>query len=236
MANTQYITANRLSAEASDAREKVLKYGTPLTIVLIVVFPTLWWWFSAALLIIFLNAGSIKRAGAAGEDATQEILSSLPDSYTLFNQVQIPNEKSKTGYTEIDFIIVGPNGVFVVEVKNNNSKIVGSEEEKTWTVHKVGRKGTPYTSSMRNPIKQLKSQVWVISNYMKGKGINVWFEGIVFFSNNDSELVFNGKSSVPLFHLSGLTEYLESYTPKFQPKNHEKVINELVSIKSTYNA
>lgn len=236
MANTQYVTANRLTTEAGKARKRVLLFGTPVVVILCLVFPGIWWWFLAAFLIIVLNTGSIKRAGAEGEDSTLKLLSSLPDSYTVMNQVNIPNKESRTGHTELDFIVVGPNGVFVIEVKNNNSKIIGTEHDREWVVHKVGRKGTPYTASMRNPIKQLKSQIWALGNFTKERGHKAWIEGIVFFSNPDSSFEFRGEPSVPILHNSGLTDYILNYKPRHAIKNPDKIVQDLATIKQTANA
>jgi len=236
MANTQYVTANRLTTEASEARKRVLLFGAPVVLVLCFVFPGAWWWFLAAFLIIVLNAGSIKRAGAEGEDSTFEMLSSLPDSYTILNQVPVPNKESRTGHTELDFIVVGPNGVFVIEVKNNNSEIVGSEEEREWVVHKVGRKGAPYTASMRNPVRQLKSQIWALRNFTTERGYKTWIEGIVFFSNPNSSLRFKGIPSVPILLHSGLTDHILNYKPKYAPGKLDKVVQDLAAIKQSANA
>jgi len=233
MANTQYVTANRLTAEAGDSRKKVLLIGAPLALVLCAIFPSLWWWFLAVLLIVFLNAGSIKRAGADGEDSTLSILSTLPDSYTILNQCMLPNKDSKSGHIELDFIVVGPNGVFVIEVKNNNSRIVGSEEENKWEIHKVGRKGTPYTSSMRNPIKQIKGQIWVLNNFAKERGHRIWIEGIVFFSNPNCNLEFSGTPTIPIYQYSGLTDHIQSYKPRYEPKNLDKFVLDLALVKGT---
>lgn len=39
MANTQYVTANRLTIEAGEARKRVLLFGTPVVVILCLVFP-----------------------------------------------------------------------------------------------------------------------------------------------------------------------------------------------------
>lgn len=148
----------------------------------------------------------------------------------------VPNKGSRTGNTEVDFVVVGPNGVFIIEVKNNNSQIVGSEEELEWVVHKVGRKGTPYTASMRNPVKQVKSQICALNNFTKERGYKVWIEGVVFFSNPNSSLAFKGKPSVPILQYSGLTDYILSHKPKYAPANLDKVVQDLVAIKQSANA
>lgn len=70
------------------------------------------------------------RSGAVGEDIALKILSRLSETFTIYNQVDISNTESKIGFNKGDLIVVGPNAVFVIEVKHNNSQIVGSENEK----------------------------------------------------------------------------------------------------------
>jgi len=233
MANIQYVTENRLAKEASEERKQVLSFGAPIVFVLCLIFPIAWWWFLLAYLIIVLNAGIIKRSGAKGENATLEMLSLLPDSYTIFNQVQVPNKQSRNGNTEIDFVVVGPNGVFVIEVKNNNSIIICSDEDREWLVYKVGRRGTPYTASMRNPVKQLKGQIWALNNFTKERRYKTWLEGIVFFSNPNCCLKFTGEPSATILHHSGLIDYILHHKPKYAPSNLEKFVQDLIAIKCT---
>ena len=59
-------------------------------------------------------------AGAAGEDRVLAALSVLPAKYTLFNQIRLPDEHSRTGFREADFMVVGNNGVFIIENKCNH--------------------------------------------------------------------------------------------------------------------
>lgn len=230
MANTQYVTTNRLSTEASQARKRILLIGTPVTLILLLLFPGFWWFLLAVFLIIFLNTGATKRAGAAGEDTTLSILSALPDSYTIFNQIPVPNEQSRTGYTELDFIVLGPNGVFVIEVKNHNGTITGSEEDREWIQHKIGRNGTPYTASMRNPIRQLKRQIWALNQFTKKRGYATWLEGIVFFSNTESRLELHGKFSTPVLQYTSLTEHILRHKPKYTPKNLDQMAHNLATM------
>ena len=235
MANTRYVTSNRLSTEADKSRQHVLIIGIPAVLLLSFMFPVAWWFFTIFLIITFLNAGSTKRAGARGEDATLAMLSSLPDSYTIINQILVPDQRSRTGFTELDFVVLGPNGVFVIEVKNNNSRKVGSEKDRQWTVYKVGRKGTPYTATIRNPIKQLKGQIWVLSNFIRERGYKIWVDGVVFFSNPDSSLELNGRPSVPVIHAKGLTDYILKHEPRWTSKNVDGFVKDLASLKRLPN-
>lgn len=232
MADVQYVKENRLAQEASSTRKTVLLVGAPIVLVLCLMFSTIWWWFLLFYAIVVLNAGTIKRSGAKGEDQALKKLKDLPDTYTVFNQLEVPHDKSRRGFIELDFVVVGPNGVFVVEVKNNNSRIVGNVDEREWTIHKVGRGGTPYTSSMRNPVKQVKSQVWALSEYLKKKGHRVWIEGCLFFSHDNCSVEMKGQSTVPVLQQIGLASHINNYQPKRWPKEQEKVVESLRALLS----
>jgi hypothetical protein len=77
------------------------------------------------------GGSAIMLAGAAGEDLALAHLSRLPDEYTVFNQICLPDSRSRTGYREADFVVVGPNGVFIIENKCNHHLL---HDSKTWFV------------------------------------------------------------------------------------------------------
>ena len=116
--------------------------------------------------VAVFRISTIKLAGAEGEERTLRQLKTLPSAYTLFNQLDIPSAPSRTGAMEADLVVVGPNGVFVIEVKHNNGTIFGDNASPQWPVAKVGPRGGAYQSAMRNPIRQLGGrlhgfQLWV---------------------------------------------------------------------------
>src|SRR4028118_1202761 len=55
--------------------------------------------------------------GSMGEEILSLLLQSLPDTWTMFNNALIP---AAGKLTEIDHLIVGSGGVFLVEVKTWN--------------------------------------------------------------------------------------------------------------------
>lgn len=231
MADTQYITKNRLSQEVNQTRKWVAIIGAPIAAVLMFALPQLWWVIAFAYLILVFGAAATKQSGASGELKTLKQLERLPDDYVLFNQVDVPNPKTKRGYTELDLIVVGPNGVFVIEVKNNNSKVTGDEQAPNWTAHKVGQKGGRYTADVRNPIKQLKKQVHVLATYLKGKKASTWLEGVVFFSHRKARVKLSSPPSIPVLERKGLVEHIQAYQPKRPPANLDKVIQQLIVLK-----
>lgn len=54
--------------------------------------------------------------GSVGEWGVSLLLKSLPDSWVMFNNALIPTTNSRT-LTEVDHIIIGSGGVFLIEVK-----------------------------------------------------------------------------------------------------------------------
>lgn len=76
-------------------------------------------------------------------------LRTSPRSLELFafRNVIIPDER---GTTEVDVILVGNTGVFVIEQKEYNAWIFGSEDDEKWTARYVDGS----THQMQNPLRQ----------------------------------------------------------------------------------
>jgi hypothetical protein len=104
----------------------------------------------------------------------------LPETYTVFRNLTV-FYKDKS--SEIDILVIGPTGVFVIETKNLNGHIYGNINDTRWTQRKVGRGGTPYSKTFYSPIKQVNTHVYRIANYLKEKGIRKYINPIVYFSN-----------------------------------------------------
>lgn len=170
----------------------------------------------------FYNISKSYRSGYNGEKSTLNILSKLPDDYHIFTSLPL-NVDGKIG--EIDSLVVGLNGIFVIEAKGMNGLIEGNEEDYKWMQHKVGRKGGRYSKKINNPIRQVKREVWMLSTLLKREGINNWIEGCVYFSNPDCDVeVFSPK--VPVIQQSNdLYDFVLKYENKKQDVEVEKVVH-----------
>lgn len=135
-------------------------------------------------------------SGINGERIATKILSALPDGYTIFQDVIVTYGNKKS---EIDNIIVGRSGVFIVEVKNHNGHIEGDLKDKYWTQHKVGRGGTPYADEMYNPVKQVGTQIYCLANYLRQNGVNTYIEGMVYFANKTCLISLTGNSDISVY-------------------------------------
>lgn len=159
---------------------------------------------------IFSNKYRILASGLKGEKKTLEAMKSLGNGYTVFINYRFFYEGKET---EIDAIAVGKNGVFIIEAKNHNGTIRGKASDDIWVQHKVGQRGGRYKAKMRNPIKQVRFQVFRLSSYLKSININVWVEGKVYFSNKKVRSRI-AKTDEVFFKQKELISYIKNYKPR----------------------
>ncbi len=171
--------------------------------------------------VLFWRQYTRLKSGIQGEKQTGNALRGLPDGYEVFTSVRV---STYDGNAEMDHVIIGDNGIFIVEVKNHKGTIVGSEEDGSWTQHKVGRKGGEYSKQMGNPVKQVRRQVFLLSSYLKQHNIRLWVEGAVFFSNPKTFVDVITDRNPVITTPSELNRYLTSYVPrkKVNPADIEK--------------
>lgn len=154
----------------------------------------------------------VKVSGVEGEYRVFNLLRQLPDTYTVFNQILVPDRNSSTGVREIDYLVCGPNGIFAIEVKNNNGTITGNETDLQWIVVKIGRGGSEYNTALRNPVRQLKAQIHSLREYFDSRGVNTWVNGIVVFANTDCRLQ-TSESKIPIIYASNLVQFITGFVP-----------------------
>ena len=166
--------------------------------------------FFVIILFIFLllslsNDEDQKRiAGKEGELQAKKILNHyLNENDLLLNNLNISIHGRNT---ELDYVVINNNGVFIFEVKNFSGKLVGNEDDQYWNKYKISRGNKEYIKEIRNPIKQLKREIYLLKEYLKYYGVDLWIEGYVFFVNMnspvESEYTVNDKSEIDdILHL-----------------------------------
>ncbi|OLS24943.1 MAG: hypothetical protein HeimC3_18190 [Candidatus Heimdallarchaeota archaeon LC_3] len=194
MANLRNITKNRLIIEANKKRLQALIF---VQIFLIGIFFILKQLLPERQLIVYLttiimtyilfkkipNVGVILRAGGKGEQKALRMLKKLPKKYTIFNQVNIPFYPNSEKTQEIDYVIVGPTAVFIVEVKNNSGQIMASRQNEWWLVRQK-----QYTKSLANPIKQLDRQITILGKFLTTTDLYPRIIGTLLFVHKTSDL------------------------------------------------
>lgn len=81
------------------------------------------------------NEEIAQRKGAIGEYKIDIQLSQFPKNYRSLNDLFIKNPKAKTGYSQIDHVLITPYGIFVIETKNYQGTIYGNREQKNWIIN-----------------------------------------------------------------------------------------------------
>ncbi len=165
------------------------------------------------------KSSDIVLSGIQGELNTLHILRALPDTFTIIPDILIKNNDNTA---QLDFLLIGENGIWIVENKNQNGTIRGDSEEKDWIQEKVGRDGTPYSKSFYSPVKQVSTHVFKLKQYLKDKGIAQvpWIEGVVFFSNEEVILdIDNSKNKTIIQGHSALIQYFEQQSQNKSQRN-----------------
>ena len=142
---------------------------------------------------IWVFTPEYKRAGIRGEKQIQAILNSvMRDGDRCFSNLKIEIEDKET---ELDFVIVNKYGVYIIEVKNYTGTIYGNEDDYEWIKYKTTEAGNTYGKCVKNPIRQVKRQIYILSRYLDYYGANTWIRGYAILlqcnSPVDSPYVLN---------------------------------------------
>lgn len=153
-----------------------------------------------------------KSMGNRGEEAVDYALSWLPKEYVRIPQMSvgkyeqkcilIKNTSFRNEKQEFDHIIVGPQGIFLVETKNFAGEII-IDEEGNWVRRKEGQG----VVGERNPIEQIRRHEKLIQSIVPGVNI------ISIMCLSHPKVVVKGASNSPVKILKSdlLCDYIESY-------------------------
>ncbi len=150
------------------------------------------WLFAALLLIpvafILKDAHSIfdrsktrltdiKRGASCEQRVFNYLSQSLPlDSYSIFSDVKI----SRSG--NIDFVVIGPTGVFAIEVKSREGTISSRHD---LTFQPEGRK-------KKNFVKQTLNEAWDLHNYLSlHTHHDTWVTPVLVFASPKAFVLFD---------------------------------------------
>ena len=140
--------------------------------------------------------------GSQGEKRVTRVLrESLSDDYFLINDLQLFDVRKGN----IDHVVVGPNGVFVIETKNLGGNISASED--CWQ----GTKGNCPRNQARDNANRVYHAIKASENFRTGKP---WVHGIVVFPNRAARLnVRKPPFKVAVLRLNALANYITATKP-----------------------
>jgi len=115
--------------------------------------------------------------GSKGESFIFYKLSQLSNEYLIFQDVKLPDKKYN-----IDFVVLGPTGIFTIEVKSHRGNI-------DFNGQKLIRKGIPLH---RDFLKQALRQALSFHDYIKNKiKQDIFVKSVLVFSSQYAKLNFN---------------------------------------------
>lgn len=98
------------------------------------------------------------RIGELGEYKIDIQLHQLPKDFKHLSDLLVENPKAKTGYSQLDHIVITPFGVFVIETKNYQGTIYGGKDRKTWSVNGKFKMMNPFIQNYGH-IQALKTSL-----------------------------------------------------------------------------
>ena len=126
----------------------------------------------------------VKRAGRRGEEIATDIISQvLTDDDILLTNVRISFEENRS---EVDNLIINSHGVFIIEAKNYVGELVGGMDDYGWKKYKTTPGGDIYCKTVKNPIKQVKRQIYILSHILRQHKLDVWVDGYVILLEKNS--------------------------------------------------
>jgi membrane protein implicated in regulation of membrane protease activity len=168
--------------------------------------------------------------GLSGERRTGEVLArELPPEYVLINGLKLPRAAG-----DIDHLVIGPTGVFLIETKTMAGRIV-CQPDGTWRRTRVGRGGTPYVAFIGNPAAQVQRNIFALRECLRRRvphlfsGTPLWIDGLVVFPHPRTELAAE-HSRVPALLLQDTTSTICFHRPQrwLQPADIDMVAQALL--------
>ena len=170
------------------------------------------------------------RKGYQGEKQVIEYLRfSLNDQYSLINDIKFPNS-----YSNIDHIVLTPNGIFVLETKNYSGKITCKGDYWSRQYKKTLFRKPRRVPNRSSPSKQARSNAMrikeVIDSLETLKPLRIWVQGVVVFTNKDLELeIITPPLNIKIVEIKDLANYLMTNVYKhLSPQEIETIGKEII--------
>ena len=147
------------------------------------------------------------KAGYTGEALVANLLEGLPDEFHVFHDI-----KHRDLAGNIDHLVVGPTGVFVLETKNWRGHVAYSDEKKL--LHDGNDKTTD--------VKALLQRVGKVHDKIKAlSGLDVFVKGVMVFTR--ASVTPNFEATVALQQDDFLIDKCLLWSDKNRKLSHDKV-------------
>jgi hypothetical protein len=138
------------------------------------------------------------RYGIWGEEAAESALSTLDNRHRVFNALVLPG-----AHGDIDHVVVGPGGVFVLETKNYAGEITCFEDR--W----MRRRNRKWEVIKHSPSRQAIGNARRLDAFLKECTAAVKVDPVVVLANRNARIRCENPA-VPIVRRRALASYIES--------------------------
>jgi hypothetical protein len=136
------------------------------------------------------------RLGQEGEErVVQLIVQALDGNWHIFRNITIPGRNKG----DLDLVLVGPPGIWVLEVKNFRGKYRNIGEN--WEIQQKKK----WRSANKNPSKQAFKNAVRLANFLNADGLKTFVNPVVVWASVTSPLLIENPS-VAVWHYSRLPD------------------------------
>lgn len=173
--------------------------------------------------LLFFVAFKKEKAKVTKDNAALKDLENLPEEYTVLRNVYVPYRGE---VIECDFLVIGRNGVFIIEVNGSKGYIQESKDFNFWLRYKGRKKSKMFVKALPNQTRVLETKVLALLEYLQRFKVPTWIQGVVYFSDKKAKVdLINHKS---VFHDSDeLLGYITQFPTKVEidEMTREKIEN-----------
>lgn len=172
-----------------------------------------------------------KRKGELGEYKIDIQLDQLPKEYKYLSHILIKNPKGKSGYSQIDHVVITTYGIFVIETKNYQGTVYGGKNRKTWSVNGKFK--------MMNPFIQNYGHIQAIKDILDKKYHDLFISMVSFtkrctFKIDELDFRKIGSNELIVYDVE-LSDYIHRKVSVLKIHHKEPLLNEN-DISIIYNA
>lgn len=128
---------------------------------------------------------NILKSGVQGEKQTCDLLRKLPKNFTIITN---PVISYKGKENELDTVVIGENGVFIIESKNYRGVVCGKTSEQVWKQIKKGKNSSTYEKEVKNPVRQSDNQRRKMREILNEANINADVFPVLYFVDDNVKL------------------------------------------------
>lgn len=159
----------------------------------------------------------IIRAGIAGENNVAHNLGFLnPHEYKVFNNINIYSEIYHKNQ-QIDHLVIGPNGIFAIETKHLNGRIV-VQNNNTWEQYT-----TNGYNKIENPTQQVIRHESILKSILPEK---IPLTSVIAMGSYFTEVDHSDLCEYPIVNANMILQYIKNYgSRELTNKEIKKVVN-----------